>query len=117
MASLILKNMTAAVVKLPRTGMQLPASGQDDYTQIPVAIRKLAASAGVRDLIDAGTVVVNNGTDDLNAEDGQSFLLAIGSAWGFIDAPWLCSTYNSKNGKKWQVTMDDDGIFKSKELT
>lgn len=79
--TLILKNTTPAVVVLPGTGMQLPASGQDDYTGLTAAILKIAPSKGVRGLVNAGTVVVNDGVADLNKLD----------AAGLLDALWSSS--------------------------
>jgi hypothetical protein len=79
--TLILKNNTGAILPLPGTGMQLPAGGQDNYTGILTAILKIASSPGVRALVTAGTVVVNDGTIDLPVLD----------AIGMLDALWSSS--------------------------
>lgn len=78
--TLILKNTTPAVVVLPGTGMQLSASGQDDYTGLTAAILKIASSKGVRGLVNAGTVVVNDGVADLNKLDAAGLLDALWSS-------------------------------------
>ncbi len=72
--TLILKNTTASVVVLPKTGVRLPASGQDDYSGQTTTILKIASSNGVRALVLAGTVVVNDGSADLSVLAGLSYL-------------------------------------------
>jgi hypothetical protein len=79
-ATLVLKNTTGAVVVLPSTGMQLPASGQDTYTGLTTAILKIAKSAGVRTLVKAGTVVVNDGSADLSVLNALGYLEALWSS-------------------------------------
>jgi hypothetical protein len=72
--TLILKNTTASIVVLPGTGVQLPASGQDNYTGLTSLILKVVASAGVRSLVAAGTVLVNDGTSDLSVMKAVNYL-------------------------------------------
>jgi len=83
--TLILKNTTGAVVKLPRTAVQLPANGQDNYTGQTPTILKIASSPGVRLLVTAGTVVVNDGTADLSVQN----------AFGLLDALWSSTAQQS----------------------
>lgn len=68
----ILKNNTANAVEISDIGLEVPASGQITIEETDYLI--LAASVDTPSLITAGTITVNDGTNDLSTSDGINFL-------------------------------------------
>jgi hypothetical protein len=73
MWTVIAKNSGGAAVEVEDLGISIPASGQvtlsDQYTY-----DEIAGSDDLRALAAAGTLVINDGTSDLSAANGESFL-------------------------------------------
>ena len=70
MATIILKNTTGSVIYV--LGRSIAASGQDDFTDESLTDLRLDATL-IADII-SGDIVVNDGTDDLDATIGQRFV-------------------------------------------
>jgi hypothetical protein len=70
--SKILKNNTASPVVIDDVGQTIPASGQ--LTVEPTDYLLYAASADLATLINASTVTVNDGVDDLSVARGIDFM-------------------------------------------
>lgn len=64
-----IRNTTGAAVSIDDTGITVPASST--YTIVPVDFPLWAASSSIDTLIDAGTLVVNDGLDDLKPDMGK----------------------------------------------
>ena len=73
MASFILKNQTAAIVPIPDVGTSIAVSATITFTQAPFILR-LVQSQDLRDLINAATFVLNDGTSDLTPAQAIVFL-------------------------------------------
>jgi hypothetical protein len=73
MATVTLKNTTGANVTIPDLGIIIPASGQDSFTDLIMQM-KICQSRNLRTLVAAGTLVINDGTEDLNLLDAQRYL-------------------------------------------
>lgn len=70
---LILKSSTSDYL-LADVGVVVKAGTGSTFSNIPPLIRALAQSSGLRARVLAGTTIVNNGSVDLNATDGQMYL-------------------------------------------
>ena len=70
--SKIIKNTTAAIVDIPDVGISIPASGQTTINTTD--FDDLAASNDVILLVGNGTLVVNNGSEDLSKSDAIRLL-------------------------------------------
>ena len=66
--SKILKNNTASIVDITDVGVSVPASGQLSINTSD--FDEFSASDDVVSLIGAGTLTVNNGSEDLSKSDG-----------------------------------------------
>lgn len=86
MATLILKNTSGSDIIVQDVGAVISALGQDTYQSL-VLIRGLASSQQVRQLVQAGTLVVNDGTSDLSVADGIGYLDALWSSAGTANLP------------------------------
>lgn len=87
MATLVLKNTTGVDVTIAdASGIVIPASGQDTFTEDGL-IRQLAESLDLRTFVNAGTIVVNDGTSDLSPADGRVYLADLWTQVGFDDPP------------------------------
>lgn len=71
----ILKNTTTSVIKLSEAGMEVPASGQRILNEMEYD--RVAFSDSITEItpyLNSGDLVVNDGTMDLNAEEGLRYL-------------------------------------------
>jgi len=71
----ILKNQTGSAVSISDTGITVPASG--NYTIPPQDYNLWAASSDVITEIGDGTLVVNDGSEDLSISDGVDLIKGI----------------------------------------
>ena len=71
--NLVLKSTGSSFV-LQDVGVAIEPSAGSTFTGIPGLIRMLGQSVALRALVQAGSVVVNNGSIDLSALDGQKYL-------------------------------------------
>lgn len=85
MATLIIKKPTAGDLFINDLGIIIPGSGQDTFTD-PETIRSVVGSVDLRDFVTSGTLVVNNGTQDLAAQLGLIYLSLLWTQAGF-DTP------------------------------
>lgn len=83
MATLVLKKPTPGDFFISDVGVIIPGSGQDTFTDDGL-IRELASSRVLRDAINAGTIVVNDGVQDLTAAQGLSYLNDLWRGVGFV---------------------------------
>jgi hypothetical protein len=87
MATLVLKNTTAAIVTITdASAVIIPASGQDTYNDPPMIVQ-LAKSQVLQALVTAGTLVVNDGTSDLIVAVGLQYLAELLTQSGFNTLP------------------------------
>ena len=87
MATLVLKNTTAAIVTITdASAVIIPASGQDTYNDPPMIVQ-LAKSQVLQALVTAGTLVVNDGTSDLIVAVGLQYLGQLLTQSGFNTLP------------------------------
>lgn len=82
MATLVLKKPTPGDFFISDVGVTVPGSGQDTYTDDGL-IRKLSSSRILRDAVAAGTIVVNDGVQDLTADQGAAYLTELWQGVGF----------------------------------
>lgn len=73
MATLTLKKPTPGDFYIADVGIKIPGSGEDTYTD-ECLIRHIVQSEIVRASVANGTLVVNDGTQDLSAQNGQVYL-------------------------------------------
>ncbi len=69
----VIKNTTGSIVPVGDVGIQIPASGA--YTVPPQDYLLWSASVNAVTLINAGTLVVNDGTKDLTKKNGLAYLV------------------------------------------
>jgi len=71
----ILKNTTTSVIELGEAGMEVPAQGQRVLNEMEYDMVAFADSiTEITPYINSGDLIVNNGTMDLNAEEGLRYL-------------------------------------------
>ena len=71
--TVIIKNAGASAVQVNDLGLSIPASGQRTLTD-SFSPDKIVASSDLQTLVAAGTLVCNDGTDDLSIADAAKFL-------------------------------------------
>jgi hypothetical protein len=85
MATLVLKNPGVLDVFIADVGFIVPAAGQDTYTSSG-HLRALAASDDLRSLLTAGTLIANDGVNDLTLAEALTLLATLWAQAGF-DTP------------------------------
>lgn len=76
MWEVIIKNGGGSAVEIADLGISIPASGQETLSE-QFTFPEIAESDDLRSLVEAGTLVVNDGIQDLNATAGKAFLTII----------------------------------------
>lgn len=88
MTTLTLKNISGSDILIDEVGVFIPALGQDTYQALDL-LRRLGGSQQVRQLVAAGTLIVNDGTSDLSAPEGLGYLDGLWTSAGTGDRPPL----------------------------
>lgn len=101
MKTILIKNVSAAEVSIDDLGHRIPAGESLDASD-HFSGTCLLKSADLDALLTAGTLVINDGTNDLNVTKGKAYLDP-------------CS-FLSSNGKIWMLTVDDNGILETTEV-
>jgi hypothetical protein len=86
MATLILKKPTAGDLFINDLGIIIPGSGQEEF-QDAATLVQVATSLNIRTFVIAGTLIVNDGANDLSVAAGLSYLTTIWAFAGFDNVP------------------------------
>lgn len=82
MATVTIKKPTAGDLFIPDLGIIIPGLGSDTFTDAETILR-IASSNDIRTFVSAGTLVVNDGTNDLSIPLAKSYLALLWSQAGF----------------------------------
>lgn len=74
MASLVIKKPAAGNFTINDVGVTIPGLGQESFTNNSALIRSLCVSNDTRNAVSAGTLVVNDGIQDLSSYNGLVYL-------------------------------------------
>lgn len=86
MATLTVKNNTAGEIVIADIGTNIPASGQVIVADIG-NILNFSRSAALRQLVSAGTMTLNDGSNDLTKAQALEFLRTLWATVGSSDIP------------------------------
>ena len=130
--SKILKNTTGTAIELPRLGITVPASGQEEIkTEEFLDAATDDALSEITAFLNSGDIVVNDGINDLSATYGLYHLLYTDWAFNqrFLSEPERTNGFVSKtsqeaieesrssfNGKGFQTTFLGNGTVKNQWL-
>ncbi len=99
MATLVLKNTTVSAITITdASGVLIPASpGSDTYTDNHL-LQQLASSAVLQSLVNAGSIVVNNGVSDLTIPVALQYIAQLQTQSGFDTLPNTITLYQMQVG-------------------